>query len=246
MSLLRLPMQQLYLALPKLTFAISLSFFFALQLSFASATSPSLFNLALRIMVSTRATAGESSTGPTCPTTPLSTTLSTTVATTFPTLLPNAHIKLDNIKPLRGQENYEIWSTQVSLILYAIDAKSLIISGIQPDDMAADHAANLMQQALLIIIQLVTEPMLAQIASLPNAQQMWAYLRENYYSDTYFSFVHQMQVLFTLQHTTDTPITDFIRSYESEWSMLYQLASGRLMKQVLEQDEAMSCVSGFL
>ena len=124
---------------------------------------------------------------------------------------------------------------------------TLIISGVQPDDMTIDRVVNLMQQALIIIIQLVTEPILAQIASLPDDRQMWAYLRENYYSDTYFSFVHQMQVLFTLQHTTDTPIAEFIRSFESEWSRLYQLASAygsgtspyrKLMRQALEQHEA--------
>ena len=154
-------------------------------------------------------------------------------------------IKLDNIQPLKGLENYEVWSNQVSLILFAIGAKSIVLSGIVPDDLTAEHAAYLTQQAFLIIIQLVSAPIMAQIANFTNPHEMWAYLKENYYSDTYFSLVHQMQVLFTLERTLDTnrPIGEFIQTFETEWSRMYQLASGTskykmLMKQVLEQDEA--------
>ena len=85
-------------------------------------------------------------------------------------------IKLDNIKPLKGHENYETWSCQVSLVLFPLGAKPLIITGEKPDDMTTDKADSLMQQALLIIIQLVSEPILAQIASHTTAHEMWVYL----------------------------------------------------------------------
>lgn len=103
----------------------------------------------------------------------------------------------------------------------------------------------LLQQALLIIIQLVSEPILAQIASLRTAHEMWVYLRENYFSDTYFSFVHQMRVLFSLE-SANKSVTEFIRVFETEWSRLRILASNTghgsryrsLMQQVLDEDEA--------
>ena len=99
-----------------------------------------------------------------------------------------------------------------------------------------------MQQALMIIIQLVSEPILAQIATFTTAHEMWVYLRENYYADTCFSFVHQMQKIFSIQNSFDPshPIGDFIRTFEQEWSRLHLLTSGTskyrtLMKQVLDQ-----------
>ena len=137
----------------------------ALQLSIASATSflPSqshavqslsltLLNLALCTMISTRASPlGQPPTSYHLPQHPYPQPYPTTMATTFLTSLLGAQIKLDNIKPLCHVGLGEL-RDMVSLILYAIGAKSLIISGTQPNDMIAERAANLMQQALRIII----------------------------------------------------------------------------------------------
>ena len=148
-------------------------------------------------------------------------------------------------------DNYETWSCQVTLVLFAIGAKSLVLTGIPPDTMTPDEADNLMQQALLVIIQLVSEPIMAQIASFTSTHDMWVYLKENYYVDTCFSFVHQMQKIFSIQNSFDPvkPIGDFLRVFEQEWSRLHLLASSSgsasgstkyrvLMRQVLDQDEA--------
>ena len=96
----------------------------------------------------------------------------------------NTTVKLDNIKPLTGIDNYEVWSSQVSLVLFAIGAKDLVVHGTTPIELSPERVTALLQQALLIIIQLVSEPILAQIASLNTAHAMWVYLRENYFSDT--------------------------------------------------------------
>lgn len=178
------------------------------------------------------------------PTTPA--TVTAPPASSNRAFTPIASVGLSNIKPLRGPENYETWSCQVSFVLLAIGAKSLILSGIKPDDMTTDRANDLMQQALLIIIQLVTGPILAQIATLRSAHEMWLYLRENY--GTRFSFVHQLHKIFTIQRMYDAsrPIGDFICAFEQEWARLHPpmstAASGTsryrsLMKQLLDQDE---------
>ena len=80
------------------------------------------------------------------------------------TVVPS--IKLDNMKPLRGLDNYEAWSCQVWLVLFAIGAKSIISPGIIPEGMTTEVANNLMQQAWLVIIQLVSEPIMTQLANL--------------------------------------------------------------------------------
>ena len=122
-------------------------------------------------------------------------------------------VKLDNIKPLRGIDNYESWSYHVSLALFAIGAKSLVLTGVTPDNMPSDVADNLSQQALLIIIQLVTAPILNQIAVLSNPHEIWVFFRENYCSDSCFSFVSQMQKIFAVQSGHHDHVRDHVRSH---------------------------------
>ena len=55
---------------------------------------------------------------------------------------------------------YESWSCQVAMVLFAIGAKSLVIDGITPAGMSEDVVLDLMQRSLLIIIQLVSEPVM--------------------------------------------------------------------------------------
>ena len=63
--------------------------------------------------------------------------------------MPNTTIKLDNVKPLKGSENYEAWASHVSLVLFAIGAKDLVISGV---GMTLERENALLQQAIVIII----------------------------------------------------------------------------------------------
>ena len=136
-------------------------------------------------------------------------------------------VKLDNIKPLKGHENYETWASQVSLILHAIGAKTLIIDNILPATMDDNTADELRQQTLLILIQLVCSAIMAQIAHLTDPHEIWVYLRNTYYPETYYSFVHQMDTFFSLKLTLDPtkPIANFVNKFEEEWTRLYQLAS---------------------
>ena len=157
-------------------------------------------------------------------------------------------VKLDNIKVHKGQENYETWASQVSLVFYVIGAKSLILDNLVPANMSDDRAESLRHQALLVFIQLVSGPIMGQIAHFTQPHEIWAYLRESYYPESYYSFVHQMDVVFSLKQSLDAskPIATFIHKFEEEWVRLYQLASSgssksryrKLMKEVLEQDEA--------
>ena len=156
-------------------------------------------------------------------------------------------VKLDNIKPLKGHENYETWSSQVTFVLYAMGARALIIDN-NSANLSPDKAETLRYQVLLIFIQLVSSNIMAQISHLMDPHAIWVYLKETYYPDSYYSFVHQMDVLFSIKSSLDTskPIASFIHKFEEEWMRLHQLASSgsstskyrKLMKEVLEQDEA--------
>ena len=46
----------------------------------------------------------------------------------------------------------------------------------------------------------------------------WTHLKSQYYSDTPYSFVHQMHSLFTIGLSFDStqPVSDFIERYESK------------------------------
>ena len=57
--------------------------------------------------------------------------------------------------------------------------------------------------------------------------ELWIYLKSHYYSDSPFSFVHQMHSLFTIGSSFDSsqPLSDFIEKYESECALLSTLSA---------------------
>src|SRR5258705_5580082 len=61
-----------------------------------------------------------------------------------------------------------------------------------------------------------------------DPHEIWNHLQTQYYSDTAFSFIHELNNLFTIGSTYDStkPITEFIENFESKWAIVTQL-SGR-------------------
>lgn len=94
-----------------------------------------------------------------------------------------------------------------------------------------------------MIIQVVSEPIIAQIANLDTAHEMWVLLKQNYYPDTSFSFVHQMHKIITIRPDTAKPIGDFITLFKPKWSRWLLLTASTseyhiAMKHVLNMDKA--------
>ena len=84
--------------------------------------------------------------------------------------------------------------------------------------------------AMIMIIQLISQQILAKYNHIHNPYELWTHLKSQYYSDSSFSFVHQMHSLFTIGSSFDStqPVSDFIERFESEWALLSILSmSGR-------------------
>src|SRR5258705_1519906 len=83
--------------------------------------------------------------------------------------------------------------------------------------------------AMIMIIQLISQQILAKCNRIHDPYELWTHLKSQYYSDSPYSFVHQMHSLFTIGSSFDStqPVSDFIEKYESEWASLSTLtASG--------------------
>ena len=140
-------------------------------------------------------------------------------------------VKLDNIDPLTGHENYEDWSLQLTLILNAMGTKEIVVDGRKPLSSASesdqDTFKSLTQSALLVLVQVIHKSILKKVAKYSDPHSIWTYLKLNYYQDNAFSFIHQMNKFYTLSTRFDSskPISDFIDMFETEWERLYQLTT---------------------
>src|SRR5258705_6269380 len=81
--------------------------------------------------------------------------------------------------------------------------------------------------AMIMIIQLISQQILAKCNRIHDPYELWTHLKSQYYSDSPYSFVHQMHSLFTIGSSFDStqPVSDFIEKYESEWASLSTLSA---------------------
>src|SRR5258705_8589198 len=81
--------------------------------------------------------------------------------------------------------------------------------------------------AMIMIIQLISQQILAKYNCIHDPYELWTHLKSQYYSDSPYSFVHQMHSLFTIGSSFDStqPVSDFIEKYESEWASLSTLSA---------------------
>ena len=72
--------------------------------------------------------------------------------------------------------------------------------------------------AMIKIIQLISQQILVKCNCIHDPYELWTYLKSQYYSDSPYSFVHQMHSLFTIGLSFDStqPVSDFIEKFESE------------------------------
>src|SRR5258706_1643924 len=81
--------------------------------------------------------------------------------------------------------------------------------------------------AMIMIIQLISQQILAKCNRIHDPYELWTHLKSQYYSDSPYSFVHQMHSLFTIGSSFEStqPVSDFIEKYESEWASLSILSA---------------------
>jgi transposase InsO family protein len=163
-------------------------------------------------------------------------------------------VKLDNIEILTGHENYDDWADQVTIVLDAMQLSEIVIEGKDlPDSADEDEKPvlkTLRSQALLVLIQLLSKPIMKIVAKKRDPHAIWKYLRETYRRDTAFSFVQQIMTFTSLPSSYDPSepraISEFIDRCETEWARLQSLTDGSndsdtyrtKFREFLEEDKA--------
>jgi hypothetical protein len=163
-------------------------------------------------------------------------------------------VKLDNIEILTGHENYDDWADQVTIVLDAMQLSEIVIEGKDLTDGADDDEKavlkTLRSQALLVLIQLLSKPIMKIVAKKRDPHAIWKYLRETYRRDTAFSFVQQIMNFTSLPSSYDPSdpqaISEFIDRFETEWARLQSLTDGSndsdtyrtKFREFLEEDKA--------
>ena len=69
-----------------------------------------------------------------------------------------------------------------------------------------------------MIIRLISQQIFAKCNHIHVPYEVWTYLKSLYYSDSPYSFVHQMHSFFTIGSSFDSnqPVSNFIERYGSE------------------------------
>jgi hypothetical protein len=87
------------------------------------------------------------------------------------------NVKLDNIKELEGQSNYNIWASTMVIILKGMKCHEIAVEGLEPaDDADQDEVAtyeHLSYQAQAMLFQVVSSNILEKIVERGSPYQMW-------------------------------------------------------------------------
>ena len=146
--------------------------------------------------------------------------------------LQTSQLRMDNISVLTGKDNYQSWSDQMSMIFNAVGLHNVVFNGTKLALEGADNGMEMFNEiisaAIVLLIQVIVKPILTIIGRISDPHEIWNHLRTQYYSDTAFSFIHELNNLFTLRSTYDStkPISKFIVNFESKWAIITQLSDG--------------------
>src|SRR5258705_2496474 len=143
-----------------------------------------------------------------------------------------ANVSLSNLVTLEGKSNYQVWSDQMVMIFKTTRLYDVAVLGTLYPDGNSDNSdmeayREIKSAAMIMIIQLISQQILAKCNHIHDPSELWTQLKFQYYSDSPYSFVHQMHSLFTIGSSFDStqPVSNFIEKYESEWASLSPLSA---------------------
>ena len=148
-----------------------------------------------------------------------------------PTSTDVSKIYIDKVETLEGRSNYEDWSYQLLMVWRAMHATKVVVEGIIPSNRAtaAEKAAynHINEQAILILMQVVSKTILKEIAQHETPYAIWRYLKDTYFVDSPITFIYELQNLTNLMSslTDSMNLADFIKQFETQWNRLYNLTS---------------------
>src|SRR5258705_13448426 len=117
-----------------------------------------------------------------------------------------ANVSLSNLVTLEGKSNYQVWSDQMVMIFKTTGLYNVAVLGTSCPDGNCDMEAyrEIKSAAMIMIIQLISQQILAKCNHIHDPYELWTYLKSQYYFDSPYSFVHQMHSLFTIGSSFDS------------------------------------------
>jgi len=117
------------------------------------------------------------------------------------------------------------------MVWRAMHATNVVVEGFIPSNRAtaAEKAAynHINEQAILILMQVVSKTILKEIAQHETPHAIWRYLKDTYFVDSPITFIYELQNLTNLMSslTDSMNLADFIKQFETQWNRLYNLTS---------------------
>src|SRR5258705_12883521 len=117
-----------------------------------------------------------------------------------------ANVSLSNLITLEGKSNYQVWSDQMVMIFKTTRLYDVAVLGTSCPDGNSDMEAyrEIKSAAMIMIIQLISQQILAKCNHIHDPFELWIHLKSQYYSDSHYLFVHQMHSLFTIGSSFDS------------------------------------------
>jgi len=165
----------------------------------------------------------------------------------LPKYFKPATVKLDNIELLEGQHNYEDWASQIAMVFDAMSVHDIVIEGVEPSANASPSELQgyqaLSNNALLILIQVISKPILKKVSKYKSPHAIWKYLKETYYRDSALSFVLQVAglCLLSTKFEKGKPVSELIDKFDDQWNRVYEMTTGsdpyhQKVRAFLEED----------
>ena len=149
----------------------------------------------------------------------------------FPHDFKTRKVNLESIDKLEGLKDlYDDWSHQVAMLLSALRLNNVVINGatLTPTATTAEKETyqTMVCDALYLLTQVVSKPIMRMISRITNPHEIWAYLKTTYYRDSGFNFVGHMSSLFPLpEKLNGSNLETFIDKYEHHYDRLRNLVA---------------------
>jgi len=135
------------------------------------------------------------------------------------------------------------------MVFEVMNMYDIVVDSVVPPSTASAEELlgykTLSKHALLVLIQVISKLILKKVSKYRSPHAIWKYLKETYYRDTAFSFIHQVVslcLLFT-QLEEGMPVAAFMDKFDDQWVRVLELSYGtdlyrQKFKAFLEEDFA--------
>ena len=137
-------------------------------------------------------------------------------------------LRVDNIQPLEGTQNYTDWVSSMNLIWRAMKCYEIVVKGAKPPPEVSPEDQevydSLCDYAAATFINVVSPTILVRISDLEHPHKMWTFLRQEYFRDSSTALIGALYSFYHHEHDPSKSVQDNIKEYEERFQKLYTIA----------------------